>query len=168
MALTLEASRPHKTHHPIEIVEDLMIQRDLAYDLSVENECVAEVAGQWSQYRLWYSWQEDIRVLVFSCAYEIRLPEKLRPQIATLLAKANEKMWLGHFDLVHEDGAIMFRYGFLAGDIQLLSLNALEVALEVAISECDRFYPALQGFIWGEKSVDEALAIAMFETAGEA
>ena len=167
MVLTLAAARPESSH-PLEQVEELFIQRDLPFDASIENELMAELVGSWCQYRLWYNWQEDIRVLVFSCAFDLRLPEKIRPLVTPLLARVNEKLWLGHFDLAHEDGAVMFRYSLLVPEYSTLPVEQLESLLDIAVTECDRFYPALQGFIWGNKSADDALALAMFETAGEA
>ena len=41
-------------------------------------------------------------------------------------------------------------------------------AIEAAIDECDRFYPAFQFILWGDKSPAEALASAMVDAAGEA
>jgi len=40
--------------------------------------------------------------------------------------------------------------------------------IEIAITECERFYPAFQFVIWGGKSPAEAIAAAMLETVGEA
>ena len=49
---------------------------------------------------------------------------------------------------------------------QVLRLRAN--LIEVAISECERFYPAFQFVLWGGKSAEEAIAAAMLETQGEA
>ena len=40
--------------------------------------------------------------------------------------------------------------------------------IEIAITECERFYPAFQFAIWGGKSPAEAIAAAMLETMREA
>jgi hypothetical protein len=40
--------------------------------------------------------------------------------------------------------------------------------MEIAVSECDRFYPAFQFVIWGGKSAAEAIGAAMLDTVGEA
>ena len=42
------------------------------------------------------------------------------------------------------------------------------VAIEAAVDECDRFYPAFQFVLWGDKSPQDALASAMVDAAGEA
>jgi len=40
--------------------------------------------------------------------------------------------------------------------------------VDIAVAECERFYPAFQLLLWGGKSPDEAVAAAMLETVGEA
>ena len=49
-----------------------------------------------------------------------------------------------------------------------LSLAQAQVAVEAAVEECDRFYPAFQFVLWGDKTPAEALASAMVDAAGEA
>jgi hypothetical protein len=49
-----------------------------------------------------------------------------------------------------------------------VSSELLEDLVDVAITECERFYPAFQFVIWGGKPATEALAAAMLETEGEA
>jgi hypothetical protein len=50
----------------------------------------------------------------------------------------------------------------------LLSPAQAHAAVEAAIEECDRFYPAFQFILWGDKSPTEALASALVDAAGEA
>ena len=55
----------------------------------------------------------------------------------------------------------------------LAAVEAQIAALEAcgpiaAVTECERFYPALQLVVWGGQSSAEALAAAMMETVGEA
>ena len=40
--------------------------------------------------------------------------------------------------------------------------------VDIALSECERFYPAFQLVIWGGKPAEEAMATAMIEPIGEA
>jgi hypothetical protein len=40
--------------------------------------------------------------------------------------------------------------------------------VDIAITECERFFPAFQFLLWGGKSATEALQAAMLETVGEA
>jgi hypothetical protein len=63
---------------------------------------------------------------------------------------------------------LLYRHGLLLGDDGLLSLSQAQTLVEVAIEECDRFYPAFQFILWGDKSPAEALASALVDAAGEA
>ncbi len=56
----------------------------------------------------------------------------------------------------------------MLGDDGLLSLSQAQAAIEAAVDECDRFYPAFQFILWGDKTPSEALASAMVDAAGEA
>ena len=49
-----------------------------------------------------------------------------------------------------------------------VSLAQAQVAVEAAVEECDRFYPAFQFVLWGDKTPAEALASSMVDAAGEA
>ena len=60
------------------------------------------------------------------------------------LALINEQLWLGHFDVWSNGGVLLYRHGLMLGDEGLLSPAQAQVAVESAIEECDRFYPAFQ------------------------
>jgi hypothetical protein len=40
--------------------------------------------------------------------------------------------------------------------------------LEGAVHACERYFPAFQFVVWAGKSAPDAMAAAMFDTAGEA
>ena len=48
------------------------------------------------------------------------------------------------------------------------SAESLEDMVDIALTECERFFPAFQFVLWGGKTPQEALAAAMLECAGEA
>jgi hypothetical protein len=48
------------------------------------------------------------------------------------------------------------------------SAESLEDMMDIAITECERFYPAFQFVLWGGKSPAEALEAAMLDCVGEA
>ena len=65
---------------------------------------------------------------------------------------ANEKLWLGHFDLWSDEGLPVFRHAVLFRDGTGASGELIEDLVDIAVSECERFYPAFQFVIWGGKS----------------
>ena len=100
-----------------------------------------------------------------------QLNEKYRQDMSAniypLLAQLNERLWLGHFDLWTEESVPLFRHTLLVRGGPLTPEHVEEV-VDIAVSECERAYPAFQFVIWGGKTADEAITAAMFETVGEA
>lgn len=154
--------------NPLDVIEQIMMDRDLAFDRPAEDELVAESAGVWCNFRIWYAWQSEQEALTFTCSLESKLPHQARARVYPLLAMVNEKLWIGHFDLNSEDGTVSFRHSLLLRGGATATAEQLEELLDVAISECERFYPAFQSVVWAGKPAKEALELAIFETAGEA
>ena len=104
----------------------------------------------------------------FTCAFDMKVPEAKRSAICELLAVINEKLWLGHFGLWEDEGVPMFRHTSLLRGGVGLSSEQVEDLVDLAVSECERFYPAFQFVIWGGKTAQEAVAASLLETVGEA
>jgi hypothetical protein len=155
-------------YNPLDIAESVIMDRDWVFDRTDETQLIAEVNGACCNYRIWFSWQEDSGGLTLSCSLDAKLPKKARERVYTLLALANEKMWLGHFDICSEDSTVTFRHSLLLREDAGTSQEHMRELIDIAITECDRFYPAFQSVIWGGKTPAEALEIAMFETIAEA
>jgi hypothetical protein len=96
------------------------------------------------------------------------VPKRRRGPLYELLALANERLWLGHFDLAAGDTSPAFRYAILLRGIGTASAEQVEDLVDIAVSECERFYPAFQLLIWGGKSPSDAMEAAMIEPVGEA
>jgi len=102
------------------------------------------------------------------CLPDIRVPDDKRGAMFEVLGLINEQLWLGHFDIWSNNAMLLYRHGLLLSDDGLLSLSQAQMLVEVAVEECDRFYPAFQFILWGDKSPAEALASALVDAAGEA
>ena len=166
-SVSLVESSPHGGN-PIDLVEEIVIANDWTHDRASEEELVVEIGGRWCDYRLYFLWQEELSALHFSCGFDMRVPKRRRVALYELLALANEKMWLGHFDLAAGETSPAFRYAVLLRGIGTASAEQVEDLVDIAISECERFYPAFQLVIWGGKPPAEALAVAMIDPVGEA
>lgn len=154
--------------NPLDLAEQLVSDRDWLFDRPVDEELVAEVQSSWCNFRIWFTWQQDLGALIFSCAYDHKIPEKQRPKLYELLASVNEKMWLGHFDMGSDDGMIMFRHALLLRGGQSATPEQIEDLIDIAMVECNRFYPAFQSVLWGGNTVEQAMEIALLDTVGEA
>ena len=152
----------------MDLVEQVAIANEWSFQRQNEDELAAEISGHWCQYRMWFCWHPELGVMHLSCALEMKVPAGKRAQIYALLAMANEKLWLGHFDLWSEENLPVFRHALLLREGVGVSSELLEDLVDIAVTECERFYPAFQFVIWGGKSATEALTAAMLETEGEA
>lgn len=165
---TLRVETDNILSNPVDLVEQVVIDRDWAYDRPADEEIVAEVNSPWCNYRIWFNWQADQGALIFSCAFETKLPKAALRKLHTLLAMVNDKLWIGHFDHSSEENTVAFKHTMLMRGGCVIATEQLEDLVDIAISECERFFPAFQAVAWGNKSPEEALVSAIFETVGEA
>lgn len=154
--------------NPLDLLEELGAANDWTLDRHSESELLIEISGQWCSYNMFSVWQADVSSMFFSCHFDMKVPEGRRSEVCELLAQANERLWLGHFDIMAEEGALMYRHTIPLRGLQGASLEQLEDLVEAALMECDRIYPALHLVVWGGSPVREALDAALLETVGEA
>ena len=153
--------------HPMDLVEESVGTRDWVAERTARDELIAEVSGRWCDYHLLFAWSEDIGALQITCAFDIRAPREKLTALHELLALANDRMWVGHFDIGAVDGLPAFRHALLLRG-GTLSAEQLEDMVDIALQEVDRFYPAFQYVLWGDRSPADALACVMLETVGHA
>src|SRR5437899_4999671 len=89
--------------NPIDLVEEIVVANDWAHDRASEEELIVEISGRWCDYRMYFLWQEELSALHFSCGFDMKVPKRRRGPLYELLALANERLWLGHFDLAGGD-----------------------------------------------------------------
>lgn len=165
---SLASQTPETVGNPLDIVEQVIAANDWAFDRRSDSEIAAEAPGRWCDYGLYFSWSNEIAVMHFSCAFDLKAPERRRAALYELLARANEKLWIGHFGMDQDDGMPVFRHSVLLRGATSASAESVEDMVDIAVTECERFFPAFQFVLWGGKSPDEALAAAMLECVGEA
>lgn len=153
---------------PVEMLASLCEARGWPFDYVNDDEITIEVQGSWASYQVRGIWRADDHVLQLLCLPDIRVPDDKRAPMYEVLALVNEQMWLGHFDIWSNGMVLLYRHALMLGDDGLLSLSQAQTGVEAAIEECDRFYPAFQFILWGDKSPSEALASALVDAAGEA
>jgi hypothetical protein len=137
-------------------------------DIEETQEIEVTVDGSWTRYPLWYRWDKSNALLLFTCTMELGLTPEHQVRLYPLLALANERLMLGHFDLDHTTGHVRFRRNIMLDRAAYLTAEKIETLIDAAITECDRCYPAIQAVLWQEKNAAEALKLAMFDTEGEA
>lgn len=155
-------------HNPLDIVEEIVTANEWPFERTSDEELIVEIGGRWCDYRLYFVWQADVSAMQFSCQFDMKVQAPRRNAVNDLLAEVNARMWLGHFDVCTEEHTPMFRQTTLLRGLRGATVEQLEDLVEIALSECERFYPAFQFVIWGGKSATEAVSSAILDTVGEA
>ncbi len=154
--------------NPIDLAEELVHANDWAHQRNGDDELVAEISGQWCDYRIYFAWSIELGALHYSCAFDMKVPRQRRQAVFELLAVVNEQLWVGHFDIGEDDGLVLYRHTALMRGGNGVSVEQMEDLIDISLVECERFYPAFQFVVWGGKSAASAIEASMLETVGEA
>ena len=152
--------------NPIDLIEEIIAGKEWVYDRRCDTELAVEAPGSWCDYGMFFAWSEDLGALHFSCALDMRVQNKLMGQIYELLAKLNERLWMGHFAIWVEEGIPMFRHTVRLPD--RLDTDLVAELMELAMNECERYYPSFQFVIWGGRTAEDAIQSSLLDTVGEA
>ena len=167
MSGLLALEREHAIN-PLDILEQIIAANEWSFERRSDGEMAAEAPGKWCDYGLFFSWAPEISAMHFSCAFDLKVPPEGRGKLFELLAMANEKLWIGHFGLESEEGVPVFRHSVLLRGAPGASAESLEDMVDIALTECERFFPAFQFVLWGGKPPADALQAAMLDCVGEA
>ena len=167
MGMTL-AGAGSRTANPLDLLEELASTQGWPHMRAADDEFVTEPSRRWCAYKLHFIWQKDLDALHLHCSIEIKVPEAKRRDINDLLASINERLWLGHFEVAADDPMPTFRHTLLTRGQFAPGVEQLEDLVEVALDECDRYYPAFQFVLWAGHPPDEAISAALIDTVGEA
>ncbi|MBM3518010.1 MAG: hypothetical protein FJX56_09095 [Alphaproteobacteria bacterium] len=153
--------------NPLDVVEGILVAHEWNYERVGDREISVSVDGPWCRYYLWFARLDTPPSVQFSCAFDIVVPRRRLVDVQSLLALANARLWLGHFAMWDEDGAIAFQHTHVLSDTSA-SAAQMEDIVSAGFVECERFYPAFQFVLWGGKTPIEAIAAALLETVGSA
>lgn len=154
--------------NPIDIVEDLIHSKKWTFSRADDYELVAEIASQWCQYRLYFTWSEEIKAISFTVTFDLKFPHSKIKDAHELLALINEKLWIGHFDITSKNGIPAYRHTVLSLVENEMLLNQIEDLVDIAIFECERYYPAFQLVLFEDTEPNNALNVSTFNTIGKA
>ena len=156
------------SENPIDFVEDIIYSKKWSFSRAADDELVADISSQWCQYRLYFAWSEQIQAINFTVTFDLKFPHPTFVAIHELLALINEKLWIGHFDITSKNGIPAFRHTLLVPQKNEILYNQLEELVDIAIYECEKYYPSFQQVLFEDISPKEALKFSYFEVIGRA
>ncbi|EAQ47578.1 MAG: diacylglyceryl transferase [Roseobacter sp. MedPE-SWde] len=154
--------------HPIDIVENLAAHHDWDFDRIGDDQIAMAVEGQWRTYSLTLAWSAYEETLRLVCSYEMEPPEVKIPQLYELINLMNDQCWAGGFTYWADHKVMLYRYGLVLAGGQSASPQQVDAMIHAAVSNCERYYPAIQLTTWAERSPSEAIGVAIAEAYGRA
>lgn len=154
--------------HPIDIVEHLAEHHEWDFDRIGDDQIAMAVEGQWRTYSVSLSWSGYDESLRLVCTFEMEPPEERLPELYALLNELNDSCWAGAFTWWAEQKLMVYRYGLVLAGGQVASPEQVDTMITSAILACERFYPAIQLAVWGNKTPRQAMQVAIAEAYGRA
>jgi hypothetical protein len=154
---------------PIDVVEAVVgsDQRFIA-ERGDDGDLTFSARGDWCDVVGFFSFREELPAVLLTVTFDLKAPEERRTEAARLTTMINENLWLGHFDLWSDDGAIVFRHAVPMVGRSELAAGDVHALLAAAMDAADRFYPAFSFLISSGRTPEECMQAALFETIGEA
>ncbi|MEE4347762.1 MAG: YbjN domain-containing protein [Paracoccaceae bacterium] len=154
--------------HPIDIVENIAAYHDWDFDRIGQDQIAMAVEGQWRTYSITLAWSSYDETLRLICTFEMEPPEARLPQLYETLNAVNDQCWAGAFTFWAEQKLMVWRYGLVLSGEQVASPEQIDTLINAAVTSAERYYPAFQLVVWGERSPADALQVAIAEAYGRA
>ena len=132
------------------------------------NNAILRASGVWKTYDLAVSRIPHREAVLIVCAFELRQSRDRTDAVLETMRRHNDRLLFGHFSLSVEAGVVSFRYALPASDEGEGLDSTLDRMLDLAVRECDRFYPALRLSASANLEPSRALASAMMDPVGRA
>ena len=154
--------------HPIDIVEHLAADHDWDFDRIGDDQIAMAVEGQWRTYSLTLAWAGHDETLRLVCTFEIEPPEDKLPLLYELVNAMNDQCWAGAFTYWADQKLMVYRYGLVLSGNQVACPEQIDTMISAAVLSAERYYPAIQLMVWGNRSPKDAMQVAIAEAYGRA
>jgi hypothetical protein len=95
-------------------------------------------------------------------------PEEKLPGLFELLNVINDQCWAGAFTYWGEQNLMVYRYGLVLAGGREASAEQIDTMIGAAVMSAERYYPAMQLLVWGDKTPRDAMQVAIAEAYGHA
>lgn len=154
--------------NPLDGVEEILSANDWVFERMTNDEITVHITGKMGDYTLFFQWQEEFSAMKFSCTFDMHLNDTARRMAATTLSEINAQLWLGHFDFPPGTSTPCFRHTTLfRGMTQTSGVEHIEDLVDIALSECERYYPVFELLAKGADQHGADMTLAMMPSAGQ-
>ncbi len=154
--------------NPLDSVEEILSANDWTFDRMNEDELTVHVSGKMGHYKMMFHWQEEFSAMQFYCLFDLDIRGDALDLAAKTMSSINSDLWLGHFDLRRNTATPCFRHTSLfRGMTQTSGADHLEDLVDIALSECERYYPVFDMLSKGLPARQADLKLALMDVAGQ-
>jgi len=154
--------------HPIDLVEHLAEHHAWEFDRIHDDQIAMSVEGQWRNYSITLAWSAYDETLRMICTFEMEPPKATLPKLYEVLNAINDRCWAGAYTYWEDQQLMVYRYGLVLAGGQVAGPDQIDTMISAAVTSAERYYPALQLVVWGDRSVKDALEVAIAEAYGRA
>ena len=154
--------------HPIDIVENLIKNRSWDFDRVGDDQIAMMVEGKWRTYSVNLAWSGYDETLRLVSSFDLDPPKEKLPELFEALNLANDDCLTGGFSYWREHKMMVFRYGLVLSGGAIVSADQIDHLLHMAVTACERYYPAFQLACWGDQTPASAMDVAIAEAYGHA
>lgn len=143
--------------NPLDSIEDILAGQNWSFSRMAPDELMVDISGKLGTYRMVFQWQEEYSAMEFTCHFDLIVPLERSYLTALALARINSGLWLGHFDLPTDTFVPCFRHTSLfRGQTQSSGADHVQDLMDIALGECERYYPMFSMMSTAEE-IDEGL-----------
>ncbi|MDR2107125.1 MAG: YbjN domain-containing protein [Holosporaceae bacterium] len=155
--------------NPIDITETLAAKMNLNFSRVDDNEISVQLKNEAPRYILSVILRSDCDIIYFSCDMNLYVAKERYASVTEAIVKANEKIWVGHFDLI-SSAANRIVYSLTIPFVSSFSADeeVMESLIQLVTDECNRFYPYFAMIIECKEPFDFPINTLFLESAGEA
>ena len=154
--------------HPIDIVQNIATHQDWEFQRIADDQIAMAVVGQWRTYSITLAWSDYDETLRLICTFEMEPPVDSLPALYETLNEVNDQCWAGGFTYWQEQALMVYRYGLILSGEQIASPEQIDTMISAAVLSAEKYYPAFQLVVYGNRSPKEALQVAIAEAYGRA
>jgi hypothetical protein len=154
--------------HPIDIVQNIATDHDWEFQRIADDQIAMAVVGQWRTYSITLAWSDYDETLRLICTFEMEPPVDSLPALYETLNEVNDQCWAGGFTYWQEQALMVYRYGLILSGEQIASPEQIDTMISAAVLSAEKYYPAFQLVVYGNRSPKDALQVAIAEAYGRA
>lgn len=154
--------------HPLDSVEDVLNANNWSFDRMTEDELVVDITSRNTTYKLLFIWQPEMHALQFCIQLEQHIMDNNLKIAREAIIELNESLWMGHFDLPAKTARPAFRHTcLLRGSGPAHMTEIIDDMVDIALAQCERHGPLFTLLASANDIEEQALSLALMDTAGE-